>query len=280
MLNLLSKLWSGLLPRRRRYLDAAQYNVHPPDLTFLTDVAPGRWVESALDASFATVGSLVPGGYDAYARLLHPARDASYNPVRWSAVAEWSGRVYHPLMSFEGISLPADGYGNGARPWDDDPQHGSLDEAVAMEMESLLSRFTTTPDLCCFGVWEGYGQYSNGGTVMLTADGCGRPLRVPRDLKRAQRIKGVGRNYLLYQGRLEQIAGFYTNYRSKPPNIWWPADRAWFVATDIDLDSTYVGGSVECIEALLGHDVLEAVPANREASVAMTADAINLGDQS
>ena len=48
MLNLLSKLWSGLLPRRRRYLDAAQYNVHPPDLTFLTDVAPGRWVESAL----------------------------------------------------------------------------------------------------------------------------------------------------------------------------------------------------------------------------------------
>ena len=93
MLNLLSKLWSGLLPRRRRYLDAAQYNVHPPDLTFLTDVAPGRWVESALDASFATVGSLVPGGYDAYARLLHPARDASYNPVRWSAVAEWSGRV-------------------------------------------------------------------------------------------------------------------------------------------------------------------------------------------
>ena len=46
MLNLLSKLLSGLLPRRRRYLDAAQYNVHPPDLTFLTDVAPGRWVES------------------------------------------------------------------------------------------------------------------------------------------------------------------------------------------------------------------------------------------
>ena len=90
----------------------------------------------------------------------------------------------------------------------------------------------------------------------------------------------MDRNYLLYQGRLEQIAGFYTNFRSNPPNIWWPTDRAWFVATDIDLDSTYVGGSVECIEALLGQDVLEAVPANREASVAMTADAINLGDQS
>ena len=60
MLNLLSKLWSGLLPRRRRYLDAAQYNIHPSDLTFLTDVAPGRWVESALDASFATMGPWSP----------------------------------------------------------------------------------------------------------------------------------------------------------------------------------------------------------------------------
>ena len=237
MLNLLSKLLSGLLPGRRRYLDAAQYNVHPPELTFLTDVAPGRWVESALDASFATMGSLVPGGYDAYARVLHPARDASYNPVRWSAVAEWSGRLYHPLMSFEGISIPADGYGSGARPWDDEPQHGSLDEAVAMEMESLLSRFTTTPDLCCFGVWEGYGQHSNGGTVMLTADGCGRPLRAPRDLKRAHRIKGVDRNIFSTKAGWSKSLGFTpisapirlisggrpTEPGSSPPiSIWTP----------------------------------------------------------
>ena len=27
------------------------------------------------------------------------------------------------------------------------------------------------------------------------------------------------------------------------PSIWWPEDRAWCVATDIDLFDTYVGGS-------------------------------------
>ena len=27
------------------------------------------------------------------------------------------------------------------------------------------------------------------------------------------------------------------------PNLWWPADRAWRVASDIDLPSTYLGGT-------------------------------------
>ena len=83
--------------------------------------------------------------------------------------------------------------------------------------------------------------------------------------------------FLLYAGELQDITAFYTNFLSEPPNIWWPADRAWFVATDIDLDSTYIGASQECIEALLSHPALEAVSTEYRASVAMTADTINLG---
>ena len=279
MLNLFSRIVRRLIPRRRRYLDSAEYSVHPPNLTFLTDVTPGRWVEEGLARSFGSMGSLVPGGYAAYARLLHPARNGTDRRLRWSAVAEWSGRVYHPLMSFEGISAPASGHGLGPPPWDEDPNHGSMDEEVATELAALLAQFTGTPEHCYFGVWEGYGQYS-GGSAMLTSDGRGRRLGTPRDIRRAQRLRGRGRDYLLYRGRLEDITGFYTNFRSEPPNIWWPADLAWFVATDIDLDSTYVGASPECIAALLDHPVLEAVPSDREASVAMTADTINLGGQS
>lgn len=226
---------------------------------------------------FASVGSLVPSGYEVYARVLHPGLDRSDRPVRWSAVAEWSGRVYHPQMSFEGISSPIAEYGMGSPPWREDPNHGSLDEEVVAELLPLLSQFTGTPEQCYFGVWEGYGQYS-GGTTLLTSDGSGRPLPPPRDVRKAQRIRGCGRNYLLYQGRLEDIAGFYTNFLSEPPNIWWPADRAWFVSTDIDLDSTYIGGRAECVDALLQHYALEAVPAEYRASVAMESDTISLGD--
>ncbi len=77
---------------------------------------------------------------------------------------------------------------------------------------------------------------------------------------------------------MQDLTGFYDNFLSQPPNIWWPADRAWFVATTIDLDSTYIGASQECIDALLGHPALEVVPAEYLASMAITADTINLGD--
>src|SRR5690349_23203664 len=43
-------------------------------------------------------------------------------------------------------------------------------------------------------------------------------------------------------------------------NLWWPDDRAWCVVTDIDLTSTYVGGSAGCIGELLAHTGLEAWP--------------------
>ena len=221
----------------------------------------------------------MPGGYEAYARLMHPARNASGESVRWSAVVDWSGRVYHALMSFEGISRPVDRHGVGPPPWDDDPEHGSMAEEQATELSGFLARYTATPDECYFGVWDGYGQYS-GGTAMLTSDGSGGRLGTPSDIRRARRLRGVGRDYLLYQGRLANIMRFFTNFLSEPPNIWWPSDRAWFVATDIDLDSTYIGASRECISALLDHPELEAVPAEPGASVAMTADTINSIDRS
>jgi hypothetical protein len=44
-------------------------------------------------------------------------------------------------------------------------------------------------------------------------------------------------------------------------NLWWPADRAWCVVTDIDLMSTYVGGSHACIGEVLDTPGLEAVAA-------------------
>ncbi len=51
------------------------------------------------------------------------------------------------------------------------------------------------------------------------------------------------------------------------PNVWWPEDRAWCVATDIDLCDTYVGGSLECVQAVLDHPDLEALPTSLDATL-------------
>jgi hypothetical protein len=42
-------------------------------------------------------------------------------------------------------------------------------------------------------------------------------------------------------------------------SLWWPHDRAWLVATEIDGYLTYVGGSRGAIDAILVDPTLDAV---------------------
>ncbi len=62
---------------------------------------------------------------------------------------------------------------------------------------------------------------------------------------------------------------------ARPPTLLWPADRAWFVASDPDQDSTYVGGSASLIESLLASPDLEAWPVEADDWVAIGSDEIN-----
>jgi hypothetical protein len=41
--------------------------------------------------------------------------------------------------------------------------------------------------------------------------------------------------------------------------MWWPADRAWFVATEVDGFSSYVGGTQGAIDSVLASPELEAI---------------------
>jgi hypothetical protein len=58
--------------------------------------------------------------------------------------------------------------------------------------------------------------------------------------------------------------------------LLWPADRAWFVAGDTDLDSTYVGGPAGLISALLADPDLEAWPVDAGDGVSYFSDTINV----
>ena len=50
--------------------------------------------------------------------------------------------------------------------------------------------------------------------------------------------------------------------QGRTPNAIWPAEPhgapAWFIATDMDLDITHVGGSAHLIGRILGHPAIEA----------------------
>ncbi|WP_349899835.1 hypothetical protein [Parafrigoribacterium soli] len=69
----------------------------------------------------------------------------------------------------------------------------------------------------------------------------------------------------LFAGALsEAIHSFQLPPGERIANLWWPADHAWFVVTEIDFDSTIVAGTRACIEAVLLCDALEAIQVRPE----------------
>ena len=275
LINSLAWLWSGRLPvplsrasSSRVYLypdgrgvPVRQTRLAPEGLEFYADVAPARWVEETL-VEFGKVSSMLPAGFPAYARVFHPAYmgDGS-EPVRWSTVAAWNGKAVHPLMQFEFIANLGSDPDYPDPPWGQHPKVGSIPEPECRALAGVLREFTSTPEACWFCLWEGFGNLDES------------------LYRRASRVQAPGRSYLLFHGPMDAVMSFITG-RDPPfwrdsPNIWWPQDRSWCVATDIDLVDTYVAGSVECIEALLVCPDLEAQPTTRDAPLGMDKDTIN-----
>ena len=67
--------------------------------------------------------------------------------------------------------------------------------------------------------------------------------------------------------------------RREAPNLIWPEDTSWLVASEVDFDSTLVGGSKELIEAIVESPELEAWRLEPTDSLAADADKINLVDE-
>ena len=76
------------------------------------------------------------------------------------------------------------------------------------------------------------------------------------------RVHLPNRNFLLYTAPIS-VATALTGYPThQTPNLWWPDDRAWYLATDIDLTSTYIAGSLPFIERVLAQPRFAATPAS------------------
>jgi hypothetical protein len=226
----------------------------------------GRPVEDDASAAawISTSGWLVPTVFAAYARVLHPAIRYDGDDdveVSWAEVADANGTVAHPLMQWPAITGGWEFvHEDDQSPlWDDSPAEGHLPVAVASRLVAVLRGHTSTPDDCWLGVWAGFGWH---------AEGTGLSTPAETEL--------LGRDYWLLRGPVDLVT---TNTAPEPAeqsvNIWWPADRAWCVVTDIDLMSTYVGGSTACIEDLIAAPDLEVVRSAASDPVDMGADVIN-----
>jgi hypothetical protein len=214
-------------------------------IEWLHDVTPANWLASQLHPFVTDTGSVIPAGYESYARIFHPVEPDHLGGRRrrWTDIAAETGRIVHPEMQFHRIRRPIGqpapaGYDSGHG-----PSWGSLPIPECRALVEVLRPATTTPLRCWFCLWDGHGGVDDGGVV--------------------ERVRLPGRDYLFYAGPVETASVPPPGLEDwgQSPNLWWPDDRAWCVATDVDYAWTYVGGTHQLIERLLDDDRLEVLPA-------------------
>lgn len=165
------------------------------------------------------------------------------------AAAEWIGGACRGTRGTVGALVP-NGYLVFLRVRAPDPTPGdwwSAYRALFEVVASIGARHTGTADRAWFGVWEGHG-FTNAAT-RVALNGLAR-FHLPN------------RTYYLLEGSVSAVAQL--RYPDSPtewrnPDLFWPDDRRWFLATDVDFWSLYIGGDEELIA-----DLRASVPTTAE----------------
>jgi hypothetical protein len=200
-----------------------------------------------LRASLTTFGrsvaSILPGHFPAYARVYHPFDSNALSPFAantWRELATLTGRPLRDSGDAADFAL----YGVPSR----QARVGELPPALIDALVDHLRLATTTPEQCLFAVWEGFG----GSVVPPTLSPT---LELPH------------RAYHVFGGPIAAARTSYSvvSFQHQSANLWWPADHAWCVATEVDFAWTYLGGTAACVDAVLADPRLEAVPTSAAA---------------
>lgn len=278
-------------------------------MEFTADFTRAAWIASRLGA-FGTVSGVVPLGFAAYVRIFHPFAvegDGRHGELRWAELAERTDRVFHPLAQAGGLgALPHQQTLIGDLIVDA-AEEGWLDGDRLAALIRLLAPATTTPE-ATIGIWDGWGDLHpesiSVGTVPPVSAAelaeLNRRYRAeraaaidPRLAAAVRRVDGragsellhlPGRDYALLRGRLEELTdpdwGFsagigWSRFRTPRPQLIWPDDRAWFVGSEIDFDSTLVGCSREVADAVLASPDFEALEVPVDGDLSWRGDRIN-----
>lgn len=277
------------------------------------DSAAAWILEAGADMRDPLVKHQIPARFETLVRVLHPAFDVTGERISWGRLARERGGRLHPEVQWHcllGTDDPVQVYElwKGER-----PAEGELEEFELGVLIDVLQAHTATPENCFFGLstihgWvedlvagrrlfslpyrqfgifqgpldrigelgaasEDAAQESDTSPEAIGSDGL-RLIRSDRGLEGdANPPEASPSTESLPQGR-EQVARTRSTY-GQAPNLLWPSDHAWCVATEMDFDSTLVAGSEVMTKVLLEMPGLECVRVARDDSLGWNADRIN-----
>ena len=231
---------------------------------------------------------------------MHPVLEEARWP--WSRVAARQGLAMHPLVQWnrladldQGVDF-ADGWRVGQT------REGFLDVDLLAGLAGHLRQATGTPDELVVGIWNGWGELNRGWAV-YTEDGLGWLARrraqreaeaehrasvapeVRRAARRGPHLEMPGRDYLLFASSAGELRdpswpyragiGWTADFPGPMPQLIWPADHTWVVASEIDWDSTIVAGPRALVDAVVADDRFEAFEVDQDGDLTWEGDLIN-----
>ncbi len=276
------------------------------------DVTRGAWLKPRL-SGWASRDAIVPGGFAAYARIFHPGvrywwdgpanRPGSTRledtAITWAQVAALTGTTAHPWMQWGAIARWQTHEGDlndGTSA--DPPEDGRLPRDVLEPLLPLLTAATTTPDDITAAVWEGWGalhsvvqfgwfdQPGSTGSRTLTGADLGVAEPVTHALDDGRLLQLPSRNYLLFEGALSDLtdpgwaatAGLGHGMGEEGvagPQLLWPTDHAWCLATEIDCGFTLLAGSTALIQHALAQEGIEVAVLDHDGDLSWDGDTLN-----
>jgi hypothetical protein len=163
-------------------------------------------------------------------RIAPATSDAAAGWIRDAiGTSEWTVGAIVPNHYSSYVRVEAPDPTNGQGDWWDD--YRDLFEAVA----SVGERHTSTPGRAWFAVWEGHG------------------FDTSEAMNGIPRLELPNRSHYLLAGAVAAVTQL--RYPGSPgawrnPDLFWPDDRRWFVATDVDFWALYIGGTRRLISDL------------------------------
>lgn len=241
------------------------------------------------------------------ARGDHPER--STTTWTWAQVAERTDGTMHPLVQWPRLTgvddasevpLP-DGWRVSP------PEAGWFDPSLLPVLAGHLAASTTTPEDLVAGFWSGWGDLNGGMTVAIgwertdeestTAEGAALLAQAEAEAEAraaehrafvaslsGPRLAWPGRGLVLTTTRCSDLAdparvdrallGTYLDV-GHTPQLLWPQDHTWAVATEIDWDSTLVAGARDLVDAVLADPRLEAFEVGEHDDLSWSGDRVN-----
>lgn len=186
-------------------------------------------------------------------------RERRLTPVTDTGAAYWlkqPARATHDAFADRAAFRHPDG---------PDSEISDLPATVLDALCTVLTRHTTTPDECWFGVWDGYAWVHDtpGSFTPYLREGETAPPppkpALPSMIRTGPRATIGNFDYVLFSGPVTAAPrmGWYGGpgwFWREWPNLIWPTDRAWFAESGLDDDVLEVSGP----RALL--DELDTIP--------------------